>query len=312
MDARSWAKRNVAAITLLVAVGTAAAQAPVKPVAVVNGSTITMAEVETILKREGPTATPLTESQRRQRQAEALNMLIDDLLMRQYLSKHAPHIDPAGVNKRFNDLADALKKEGKNLADFCKDNGQDEAMLRTDIAAMMQWEGYLKEHVSENDMHRYYEANKDFFDRVTVRASHIVLRLSPEASPGERQASSARLQALRQEIVSGKIDFAEAAKKYSQDSTAPAGGDIGFFPRKFAVDDAFAKAAFALNVGQVSDVVETAYGVHLIKVTERKPGQPSEYSKIKDDVQMFFIEELRLALLDEQRKAAHIEVNLPQ
>ena len=66
-----------------------------------------------------------------------------------------------------------------------------------------------------------------------------------------------------------------------------------------------------MKVGDVSDVVETDYGLHLIKVTDRKPGQPSEYNKVKDEVRELCTEEMRLALLAQQRKAAHIEINLP-
>ena len=138
-----------------------------------------------------------------------------------------------------------------------------------------------------------------------------MLRVASSASPGEREQVRGRLQTLRQEIVSGKIDFAEAAKKYSQCTSAPNGGDVGYFPRKLAVEEAFAKAAFALKVGDISDVVETDYGMHLVKVTDRKPGQPSDYTKIKDEVRELCIEEMRLAVLAQQRKTAHVEIYLP-
>src|SRR5207237_10493545 len=152
--------------------------------------------------------------------------------------------------------------------------------------------------------------NRDFFDRVAVRASHIVLRVSAGASEGEREQARSQLRALRQEIVSNKMDFAEAAKKYSQCTSAPNGGVIGYFPRKLAVEERVGKAAFGLKVGEVSDVVETDYGLHLIKATDRKPGQASDYNKIKDEVRELCVEEMRLAVLAQQRKAAHIEINV--
>jgi peptidyl-prolyl cis-trans isomerase C len=314
MRARCWLVQSLASLaTVAILVNGAAAQlrpAP-KPAAVVDGTAITMAEVESVLKQAGPTATPLTEAQRKQLQVEAVSALIDDLLMEKFLRKNGPRIDAAEINKKVAELEGSLKQQGKTLADFFKESGQSETQLRTNIVNMLQWTAYVREHLTESDVQRYYEDNREFFDRVSVRASHIVLRIPSSASPGEREQIRARLQALRQEIVSGKIDFAEAAKKYSQCTSAPGGGDIGYFPRKLAVEEAFAKAAFALKVGDVSDMVETDYGLHLIKVTDRKPGQPSDYNKIKDEVRELCIEEMRLAVLAQQRKAAHVEINLP-
>jgi peptidyl-prolyl cis-trans isomerase C len=315
MRARSWLMPSLASLAVLVlSVNGACPQAQkavAKPAAVVDGIPISLAEVEAILKQGGPTATALTDVQRKQLQMEAVGMLIDDLLMQRFLRRSGPRVEQAQVDKKITELAASLKQQGKTLADFYKETGQTKDQLITNIVNMLQWTAYVKEHLTEADIKRYYEENRDFFDRVAVRASHIVLRLSPSASPGEREQVRAQLQALRQEILSSKLDFAEAAKKYSQCTSAPGGGDIGYFPRKLAVEEPFAKAAFALKVGEISDVVETDYGLHLIRVTDRKPGQPSDYNKIKDEVRELCTEEMRLAILAQQRKAAHIEINLP-
>jgi len=314
MTARRWALRSLAsAAILVVAVSAASAQAPATPAkvaAVVNGEVITTTEVEAVLKSRTPTATPLTELQRKQMQLEALSMLIDDLVMQQFLRQHAPKVDPVEASKRLAEMEEGLKKQGKTLADFYRETGQTEAQIRGNMLSMLQWAAYVKDKVSEADVKRYYDENKEFFDNVTVRASHIVLRVPATATPAERQAAASRLQALRQEIVAGRLDFAEAAKKNSQCPSAPNGGDIGYFPRKWVVEEPFARAAFALKVNEVSDVVQTDYGLHLIKATERKAGQPSDFSKIKDDVRDICIEEMRLTLVAQQRKASQIKVEL--
>jgi parvulin-like peptidyl-prolyl isomerase len=89
------------------------------------------------------------------------------------------------------------------------------------------------------------------------------------------------------------------------------GGDIGFFPRKWAVAEPFAKAAFSLKVGELSEVVHTEFGAHLIKVTERKNGTSSTYEKVKDDVRDYFVQEMRQSVIEQQRKVAKVEINLP-
>jgi peptidyl-prolyl cis-trans isomerase C len=315
MRARTCVLHSLAsAAALLVVASAAPAQIfskPAKPAAVVDGTPITFAEIEAILKQAPPSPTPLTEAQRRQMQMDAIAMLADDILMQNFLRKSGPKVDPAEVNKRVAQLADSQKKMGKTLEDFYKEAGQSEAQLRANIVTKLQWDAYVQAHLTEADIKKYYEDYKDYFDRVSVRASHIVLRAGPNASEKERQEIRAKLQTLRQEIVGGKLDFAEAAKKYSQCISAKDGGDIGYFPRKLAVDEAFARAAFALKPGDISDVVQSEYGLHLIKVTDRKAGQPSDYSKVKETVRELCMEDMWLALLAEQRKTAHVEVNLP-
>ncbi|HEY2911046.1 MAG TPA: peptidylprolyl isomerase, partial [Gemmataceae bacterium] len=109
-----------------------------------------------------------------------------------------------------------------------------------------------------------------------------------------------------------KIDFATAARKHSQDPTAAMDGDLGFLPRKGSfMDEAFTKAAFALKPGELSDIVETEFGLHLILVAARKPGQPSQYDKCKDEVREAFADDYRAELVAKLRKEAQIKVTLP-
>jgi len=317
MKLQKWVACSLAsAAACAILAGRVSAQVPGltnKPAAVVNGVAISMAEVDALIKQAGPMATAPTEAQRRQMQRDAVNMLIDDLLMQQFLRKNGPKVEPAEVDKRLKELDLALEKQTpkKTREDFYKDAGLTEAQLRVNIVTGLQWAGFVKERLTDADLKRYFDESREFFDRVAVRASHIVIRVPPTASENERQSVRAKLQGLRQEILSGKTDFAEAAKKYSQCTSAPNGGDIGYFQRKFIVDEAFAKVAFALKVGDLSDVVETEYGMHLIKVTDRKPGQPSDFETIKELVRETCVNEMRMALLEEQRKTARIEINLP-
>ena len=137
------------------------------------------------------------------------------------------------------------------------------------------------------------------------------MRVATGAPDAEQRAVHAKLEALRQDIVAGKIDFAEAAKKHSQDSSAANGGDIGYFPRKLVVDETYARMAYSLKVGEISPVVQTEFGLYLIKVTDRKPGQPSDYNQIKEAVKELFLQEVRMNLIEQHRKTAKIEIYLP-
>src|SRR5207253_8677424 len=128
------------------------------------------------------------------------------------------------------------------------------------------------------------EANKVLFDKVFVRASHILVKIGPTAPAAEKQNARAKLETVRQEIVAGKLDFAEAAKKYSDCPSKDKGGDIGPFPYKFVVVEPFAKAAFAMKKGDVSDIVATDFGLHLIKVTDRTQNETTSFESVKESV----------------------------
>jgi peptidyl-prolyl cis-trans isomerase C len=315
MTARSWTIAVLAGVTSgLVLVGAARAQALAagQVCASVNGESITLDEVEKIIKqRPVENGKPLTEAEHRQLQYEAVGMIVDDLLLQQFLQKNAPGpVPPGELAKEIAKLEASLKAQGKALQDFYKETGQTEAQLRTNITTMLQWAAYVKAKLTDADVKRYFDENRDFFDQVKVRASHIVYRLAPNAPENDRRDAWAKLLALRQEITAGKITFADAAKKYSQCPSAPKGGDLGPIARKFMVQEPFAKAAFALKVNEISDVVQTDYGLHLIQVTERKNGQPADFDKIKDEVREIASEELRLNVLAQQRKDAKVQINL--
>src|SRR5262249_54428238 len=159
----------------------------------------------------------------------------------------------------------------KTMADYYKDSGQTEATVRSGIVSILQWEAIAKKKLSDADVKRYYDENKDFFDMVKVRASAIMLKVPAGASDADKQAARDKLLAIRAHVVAGSLDFGEAARRYSQDVTAKDGGDLGFFPRKMVYEDGIARTAFSLPVNAVSDPVQCEYGVYLIKVMERKP-----------------------------------------
>jgi parvulin-like peptidyl-prolyl isomerase len=298
---------------LAAAVGGARAQAdPKTVVATVNGQSVTLGEVDAVIKARGPLPVEISAETRKRLQFDVVCMLIDGRLWDEYLRKNGPKIDKAEIDKQVARCEEEVKKHNKTMADYYKDSGQSETSLRAGIQAALQWEEIAKTKITDADVRRYYDENKDYFDDVVVHASHVVLKLAKNAPEADKKAAREKLQAIRANVVAGKIEFAEAAKLYSQDQTAKEGGDLGTFPRKMVMAESIAKAAFALPAGGVSDVVESEYGLHLIKVTERKAGEkPSEFEKIKDAVRDLCSAELQLAVMQDLRQGAKIEVNLP-
>lgn len=321
---RTWMWAGLGSAALLAGTATAAhaqgaaappapttATAPVRPAAVVNGEAVTRAELDAAIKQVGRDPILLGEDQRRAQQKAVLDILVDNLLLQQFLAKYAPPVSVADVNARVADFTARLQKANKTFPDYLKETDQTEGTFRGDLAQSMRWENYAKAKVTDADLERYYQENKDFFDGVLVRVSHIEMRLPANATDADRAKARQQLTELRGALAAGTIDFAETAKKISQSPTAADGGDMGYVPRKFMVDEAFARAAFSTPVNGVSEVVQSSYGLHLIKVTDRKAGVPSDFAKIKDDVRQVCTEEMRMKLLEDLRKSAKIEITLP-
>lgn len=306
MIARKWTLASLAGLALLAS--SVFAQGPSKPAAVVNGEPISVAEVEATLKQVPLMQNQPTEAQSRQMRAEVIGQLVDDLLMQQFLRKNGPKIDSTEINKLMSSMDSWLKTQGQTKQEYCRYTGQSEAQMRAKLVQMLQWGAYVKQNIPPSGLKRYYDENRDYFDQIAVQASHIMLRVPPSGSEVERQAAKVKLQAIRQDIVANKIDFAEAAKKYSQCESAPRGGDLGYFPRKFVMDEALARAAFALKIGEISDVVQSDYGLHLIKaINRRRDGDPSTFERVEKEVRETAATELYFALLDQERKTSRIE-----
>jgi peptidyl-prolyl cis-trans isomerase C len=110
-----------------------------------------------------------------------------------------------------------------------------------------------------------------------VRARHILLRTSPEATAAERDTVRAVIETLRSRILGGE-SFEQLAIAYSVDATAADGGDLGFFTRGQMVP-AFEEAAFSLEPGEVSEVVETEFGFHIIRVEDQRR---TDFESVRD------------------------------
>jgi peptidyl-prolyl cis-trans isomerase C len=249
-----------------------------KPAAIVNGEPIPMADFKAALAIRPPELFPVSAAQRKLQYQEIIELLISEKLMQQFLSKNAPPVSKTDVSRQLAALVES------------------------------QYSAFMRKNTTDEQLKSYFEANRDFFQKTTVRLSHIVIRLNKSAPEAERAEARSRLSTIRQQIASGKISFADAAKQFSECTSAPRGGDIGFVTRKWTVDENIARVAFAMKKGEISDVVESEFGLHLLLVTERNEGPKVEYAAVADDVRETYTEEMRQKLLLELRKAAKVEV----
>jgi peptidyl-prolyl cis-trans isomerase C len=141
-----------------------------------------------------------------------------------------------------------------------------------------------KINLTEKDYEAYYEAHKKEFENPEmVRARHILVAVKPDATPEQKEAAKKKAEELLAKAKAGE-DFAKLAQENSDDPGSKAkGGDLGFFTQGSMVGK-FEQAAFALKPGELSGVVETEFGYHIIKQEERKAAEQQPYEAVKEQV----------------------------
>lgn len=224
--------------------------------------------------------------------------LIDDEIGRTLLlqrgKKIGVSVTPEMVKTKINQIKGTFKSNAvfeHKLADRGMSLDQYQEELRTDLIMdqVIKKEVESKIKIDEKELKAYYDKNIDKFRTPDkVRASVILLKLPPKSnSEGKRQVQKKMQSILDQ--TKGGTDFAGLAKKFSQDSLAPKGGDLGFFEKKQMLP-AFSERAFQLQVGEVSEIFQTKHGLHILKVTDKKPGIDRPFEDEKEDIRKTLLE----------------------
>ena len=247
-------------------------------VASVNGVLIPKAYLEREVRRFEEQALSqgqlVDESQRDQLNRQALDTLIDIELLYQESQRRGFEISEERIEEQLNSLRTQFGDE-EGYAAALEQIGISDGELRTELGRQLAIQEMIDKDitpattVSEQESTDFYENNPAFFfSPEQVRASHILILVSPDAGEEEKSEARSRITEIRKRIVAGE-DFAELAGQFSEDGSSMNGGDLGFFQKGQMVKP-FADAAFSLQIGELSEVVTTQYGFHLIRVTDRK------------------------------------------
>lgn len=165
--------------------------------------------------------------------------------------------------------------------------------------------------ITDADVAEFYEANKEkLVEPEKVSASHILIKVDADASDQERVVAKSKIQDVLKEARSGS-DFAELAKKYSQCPSASQGGELGYFESGKMVEP-FGKTAFSLQPGEISDIVETQFGYHIILLKDKEPRKQLKLEDVSKRIRQFlYDQEMDIALekwLEPIREKASIKI----
>jgi len=116
-------------------------------------------------------------------------------------------------------------------------------------------------------------------------ASHILIKAEQDADKAKTLEAKEKIEMIQKRVKKGD-DFAALAKEFSEGPSAPKGGDLGYFGPGRMVKP-FETAAFKMEPGEVSDIVKTRFGYHLIKVMDKKPAKQVTFEEVQDKLQQF-------------------------
>ena len=279
-----------------------------KVAAVVNGENILAAEVSAEVQRQlqGRSVSPEVA---RQLHNQSLLYIINWRIVEQLLKKNNIHVDTKKVDSIMDDVKRKTEDAGLTLEDSLRRQGHTESSFRRRIEGQLAFQKFAGDRITDQKLQKYFEGRKQDFDGTEVRASHVLIKLDRTATKEMVDEAVAKVKSIRGEIVNG-LQFADAAKKYSQGPSGPKGGDVGFFPRHDKMVEPFAKAAFNLKKGEISEPVATQFGIHLIQITDRKPGT-DQLADVRDKVKSFMTRHLWETIATQGQKDAKISINTP-
>lgn len=251
---------------------------------------------------------------------EAMDLLIEQVLVAQQAEKAGVQANTEAADQALADLRSVFDSD-EAFDMKLQDDGFTAESLREHLGRMMAAQQYLDgirakaAEVSEQELKRYYEDNAE---RLTlpeqVRVRHILITWKPMGKQDDRAFIRESMQPILTRARAGE-DFAALAREFSDDyATKQMGGDTGFFHRG-QMAPAFEEAAFALEPGEISDVVETSFGVHIIKLEQRQEEELLAYDdihdKLLDHVRQEKAEAAVRAEIDRLLSVADIEILVP-
>lgn len=305
--------------------GQATPQAPPKPVpaqlpdvvARVNGEDVKKADLERMIKTmEGRAGQPVPPDRRDEIYRGALDQLIVYTLLKQESKSKNVKVDEAELDQKVQEVRSqfptqdafdkALKDRGMTVDSLKSD-------ARTDLSVNKVMDGAVSNIPGPTDAEakEFYEKNPDKFKQdAQVRASHILVRVDPNADAKTKARAKAEIDAVLKQLKGGG-DFAKLAQQHSQDGSAAQGGDLGYFPKGQMVPE-FDQVAFTLPVGQLSGIVTTQFGYHILKVTDKKPPRTVPFEEAQAQIKQFLEQDKKQkaadAFIDGLKKKSKIDI----
>jgi peptidyl-prolyl cis-trans isomerase C len=230
----------------------------------------------------------MPEERQQMMRMRVVDMMVEHALLSQKLKDKGLTISDEQVMSEIQKIAGAKTME--DVEKEIKEMGMTMEDLRGQVRQKMMTEkvidAEMKDAVTAEDAKKYYDENPTQFDRPEqVQASHILVKVEPDATADAKAEAKKKIEGILKKVKDGG-DFAALAKENSDCPSAANGGDLGMFGRGQMVKE-FEDTAFAMKPGDVSGIVETQFGYHIIKVTDKKEAGKIPFEEIKDQLESY-------------------------
>ena len=252
---------------------------PAEAAAIVNGvmipTKIYNGQVQAILQQYAKQGVNLQDAQQVELKNKVLENLIDQELLYQDANSTGLTVSDDAVNAQFETVKSQFPDDATYKKALEAQNITEEE-IKADIGKTLLVENYINNKykssvkIDDADVLKFYQDNSQYFTQPEqVRASHILIKVDPDAEDSVKKDAMDRIKAIKVRLNNGE-EFSDLARELSEGPSNTNGGDLGAFGHGQMVKP-FEDAVFSMNVGDVSDVVETQFGYHLIKLTAKNP-----------------------------------------
>lgn len=261
-------------------------------IARINGTDISQAEFDkqfNLVKQQHTNmGMPLNDEKLKEYKKNILDGLIEQELLIQESIKQGIIVNPEIVQTEL----DNFKKQFKSEKEFQKkltEMNYSEKMVRAQIKRTKTMRQLIDEKIlpsitiADEEAKSYYDTHPDEFKQPErVRASHILVKVGPTSTDTEKADARKKIQDIKSKLDNGE-DFAKLATANSDCPSSKNGGELGTFSRGQMVKP-FEDSAFSLKPGEVSDIVETRFGFHIIKSEEKEVAKTLAYNDVKENL----------------------------
>jgi parvulin-like peptidyl-prolyl isomerase len=253
---------------------------------------------------------PLSDENRDAIYRQGVDFVANTKLLTLFLARQKLSIPADKIDENIERLKQRLQSEGQDLATALLQSNSSMDEVRKQIEDRLRWEEFLNLRATDATLRKYVADNRDQFRGTQIRASHIMLKLEPNATDADKEKLKQKLLGIKKEIEGGSISFGAAANKYSEDpaNEGGAGGDLDYFSLNTGLVEEFTDAAFKLKKGMISDPVETPFGIHLIQVTDRKEGKDPDFEQNKPYIRSEYAKDLQREVVSAEKKLAKIDI----
>lgn len=273
---RTVCQRTVCQLLMLCSVATLCGHADAQEktysqrYATVNGQSVTRGHVE-LLSIEQGVQSPLSQDMKKR----LIALMIDRRLVATFLDKQKVKVDRKAVRRKTEVVRDRIQKTRRETPeDFFKRILMNRKSVEQQLTTPVRWNTWLEDALTDDLIVAEFKANKAQYDGTRIRASQIFIKAAKNDSAAVATAVD-QLQQIRTRVIAKQSSFAAEAKTHSQSPSGKQGGDVGWLTYVGKMPASVSAAIFQLKTGDISQPIQSPFGVHLCVATQHRSGDLS-------------------------------------